>query len=464
MTTLIATNTLTVILGLGVTGLSVARYLTKMNRLFVVVDTRPNPPAKTELLALSPDIKVYAGELTSEVSELLSSADEIVISPGLPRELPVVQEAIKAGVSVIGDIELFLRDAKAPVVGITGSNGKTTVTTLVGLAAECAGLNAPVAGNIGVPALDVLSDDAQLYILELSSFQLESITKGGLKVGCILNVSEDHMDRYPSLAAYCMAKQRIYWGANHVVYNLNDPLTQPPVAKDVSRSGFGLAQKAEKQESQYYWNRERSMLELENKKPSTEKLTSEELFAVADLKIAGQHNIANALAVYAICDAAGIARSATMQALKKFTGLPHRCQWVAEVNDVTFINDSKATNVGAAVAAITGLRDSFASMTLIVGGDGKGADFESFGEVINENVSRLVLIGRDAEHISKHVGEHVEKIHAGSMTDAVNLASSVTPAGGVVLLSPACASFDMFSGYEQRGARFASAVGALNRD
>jgi len=451
MTAIIATNTMTVIFGLGLTGLSVVRYLSNKGQSFVVVDTRAQPPGLPALTDIDPNIRVYAGALTEDVETVLLSASEIVISPGISRALPIVQKALQLGISVVGDIELFLREAKAPVIGITGSNGKTTVTTLVGLAAQQAGLNAPVAGNIGVPALDVLTDNAELYILELSSFQLESLSSPGLSVGCVLNVSEDHMDRYSSLAEYCMAKQRIYWGAQKVVYNLNDTLTQPPHAEGVERRGFGLQPKIENNEIQYLWNRENAVLETEQ----------QALLAVADLKIAGQHNIANALAVFALCDAAAIPRSAAVEALTDFCGLPHRCQWIADISGTVFINDSKATNVGAAVAAISGLYDSFSSMTLIVGGDGKGADFSEFGKAIDHYVSRIVLIGRDAPQIAQMVSDKVEKITVGSMDEAVEQANKITPAGGVVLLSPACASFDMFSGYEDRGARFIAAVEAL---
>lgn len=452
MANLIATDKQTVIFGLGQTGVSVARYLLKRGTTFTIVDSRENPPGISELREFAPDVRVITGPLDEAVKNFFSEAAEIVISPGLPRTEPVLQKAIENNVPLVGDIALFLREAKVPVIGITGSNGKTTVATLMGLVAARAGINVAVAGNIGVPALDVLDATVELYVLELSSFQLESLSSANLSVACVLNVSEDHMDRYDSLPQYCMAKQRIFWGAKKVVYNLDDRLTQPPVVSGVSRFGFSLENKVEDGEQKYWWDRRTKALVC----------NGEALLTSSELTMFGIHNIANALAVLALCDAAKIARDAAVVVLREFTGLPHRCQWVAKHNGVTYINDSKATNVGAAIAAITGMEEDFDSITLIVGGDGKGADFRDLACAINERgVQRLICIGRDGPNIAALVGEAIEKQFACSMKDAVLLASQLSPSDSVVLLSPACASFDMFSGYEDRGEQFVRAVGAL---
>lgn len=450
---LIATDKKIVIFGLGKTGVSVARYLVKSGRAFSIVDSRENPPGISELRKFAPDAHVIAGPLDKSLENYFSEAAEIIISPGLPRTLPVLQKAMANNVPLVGDIALFLREVKAPVIGITGSNGKTTVTTLMGKIAAQAGINVAVAGNIGLPALDALDATVELYVLELSSFQLESIASANLSVACVLNISEDHMDRYDSLSQYYMAKQRIFWGAKKVVYNLDDQLTQPPVVSGVGRYGFGLHSKAEDGEQKYLWDRRTKALVC----------NGNALLTSSELKMFGVHNIANALAVFALCDAAKISRDAVVAILREFTGLTHRCQWVAEHSGVTYINDSKATNVGAAIAAISGVAEEFKTITLIAGGDGKDADFCELANAINEHVTRLIYIGRDGPRIATLVDDAVEKKFASSMNEAVIFASQSSLCGNLVLLSPACASFDMFKGYEDRGEHFIRAVGALTQ-
>jgi len=451
MSSMITTDKTTIVFGLGLTGLSVVRHLSKRGGQFIVVDSRDNPPGLEELETRYKGIRVYCNADKNLVQNLLNSAHEIVLSPGVPRSLPEIKQAIKLGVSVVGDIALFLREATAPVVGITGSNGKTTVTTIVGEVAKKAGINVAVAGNIGVPALDVLGKDCELYVLELSSFQLESIPKAGLKVACMLNVSEDHMDRYESLAAYCMAKQRIYYGAQSVVYNLDDKLTQPPILGNVIRYGFGLVEHKEASETKYLFSAEDRALSIEDKK----------IVSADELRMVGQHNIANALAVMAICDAVDIDRAVTIKVLSHFAGLAHRCEWIAEKGGVTFINDSKATNVGAAMAAIEGLAGSFRSMVLIAGGDGKGAEFSTLGDLISEKVDTVILLGQDAYKISQTITPRPKVVFVENMAEAVAEAFKYSVSGGVVLLSPACASFDMFNSFEERGLVFSAAVEAL---
>lgn len=445
MQQLIATNKQTVVVGLGLTGLSVARYLLSKNRLFSVMDNRVNPPGLEELKQLHPGINVISGRFDRE---MLCRADEIILSPGVPREQAEIQAALSAGVAVIGDIELFLREVSAPVVGITGSNGKTTVTTLVGTVAERAGFKTAVGGNIGTPALDLINAETDLYVLELSSFQLESVSTPNLAAACVLNVSEDHMDRYDSLWRYCQAKQKIFWGAKKVIYNLDDKLTVPPVANGVARYGFSLGKPVEENEEHYYYDGRSKLL-----------YAADVAVINADmLKIKGLHNVANVLAVFAICDAIGVDRKITAEVITEFNGIKHRCQWVGEKNGVTFINDSKATNVGASCAAITGLKDEYQPIHLIAGGDGKGADFSALGKAIDAYVSVLILLGRDAEKIAQVVSKKVAITKVSDMKDAVTVAANSCPPGGLVLLSPACASLDMYSNYEERGQQFIDAA------
>ncbi|WP_185235846.1 UDP-N-acetylmuramoyl-L-alanine--D-glutamate ligase [Teredinibacter franksiae] len=448
MNELIATDKQVVIFGLGVTGLSVVRYLLAEKKSFVVIDTRENPPGKAELRSIAPEVKGYFGEVSAEVRKIIVAASEVVLSPGVPREHQEIQIALEAGVSVVGDIELFLRAVKAPVIGITGSNGKTTVTTMMGLAAEKDGKNARVAGNIGTPALDVLGESVELYILELSSFQLESIARPNFTVACLLNVSEDHMDRYDSLQRYCMAKQRIFQSANNVVYNLEDKLTQPPVIENVTRFGFGLREFHEQGERKYWYSEKGGMLYAE----------SNAVLSTSQVQLVGQHNVANILAVFAMSDAIGVSREAVIEMLKTFPGLPHRCQKVAEKYGLVFVNDSKATNVGATESAIAGLARDYSSITLIAGGEGKGADFSALAKVIDERVDLLILIGRDGALIAEGVTDKSRVLFASSLDEAVELAVKTSRKGSLVLLSPACASFDMFKSFEDRGEQFITAV------
>lgn len=451
MPQLIATDNPTVVVGMGLTGLSVARHLAKKGANFFLVDTREELPKTTwqrvaEIQAICPSMKVANGALDQD---LLCAAKQIVLSPGVALATPEIQAAKSAGVDIVGDVELFLRERKAPVIGITGSNGKSTVTTLVGLAAKNAGIKVAVGGNIGVPVLDLLeANDTELYVLELSSFQLESIRRAQLDVACVLNISPDHMDRYPSLAHYCQAKQRIYFGAKKIVYNLEDPLTIPPIMQGVERIGFSSRKITEENEKHILLNSDSNMLSIEG----------QDVIATSNIKIAGAHNVKNALAALAICDAAGIELAGLEKALSEFGGLPHRCQWVAEKSGVTYINDSKATNVGSAQAAIEGLADRFSRIILIAGGDGKGTDFGPLAKVIKQYVAHVVLIGADALKIESAIGESVMCAHVQTLNAAVKQAALLAKSGDLVLLSPACASLDMFANYEQRGNEFVLAV------
>ncbi len=446
MSQLIASSKLKVVVGIGVTGLSVARHLSRLGERFVMCDTRQYPPGLEQLQSDMPDVPVMLGELSADA---LLAADEVILSPGLTRQHPAVQQALAADIPVINDIELFARSANAPIIAITGSNGKSTVTTLVGEMCADAKVVAGVGGNLGMPALDLLQSDAQLYVLELSSFQLESVQALNAEVAVVLNISADHMDRYNGLLDYHQAKHRIFIGARQVVVNRDDALTNPLVGDGIKQWSFGLGQpdfkgfglRQHEGESWLYYQFDPLMPERE-------------------LGIQGRHNCANALAALALGTACGLPMASMLDTLRRFKGLDHRCQVVAELGGVSYINDSKATNVGATLAAIEGLARG-ANLVLIAGGQGKGQDFAPLAAALPGAVKQLVLIGEDAPVIDRAVGGVVDTLHATGLQAAVAAASRVAAQGDIVLLSPACASFDMFAGFEDRGRQFAAAVEAL---
>jgi UDP-N-acetylmuramoylalanine--D-glutamate ligase len=435
-----------VVVGLGVTGLSCARYLHQRGLRFSVVDTRANPPGLAAFREEMPEVTVYAGVYPLE---LVTGATELIVSPGISLDEPVVQQARDAGVNIVGDIDLFMREATAPVVGITGSNAKSTVTELVGQMARDAQLSAGVGGNLGTPALDLLDPAHALYILELSSFQLERAGELGLEVATVLNVSPDHLDRHGSMPRYHQAKHRIFRGCHKAVVNRDDPLTIPLVAPEVEviswrmgepeLGGFGLRQ-VEGQETLCHG--------FDSILPSSK------------LGLAGRHNVANALVALALGYAVGIPLESMALTLQQFSGLPHRCQQVAEIAGVSYVNDSKGTNVGATLAALNGLAAG-RNIVLIAGGQGKGADFNQLRSAVASHCKAVILLGEDAEKIQVALQDHAPVSRAASMEEAVSAAASQSSAGDVVLLSPACASFDMFTGYVERGEIFCQAVERL---
>ncbi|HEY7884434.1 MAG TPA: UDP-N-acetylmuramoyl-L-alanine--D-glutamate ligase [Cellvibrionaceae bacterium] len=443
MSTLIATSKLTAIIGTGVTGLSVARFLKRQGRPFAIFDTRESPPNAAELKALYPDACIQFGVWDEE---LLCSADEIILSPGVAKTLPALERAVAAGVKLSGDVDVFSRYAQAPVVAITGSNAKSTVTTLVGNMAEVAGLKVAVGGNLGVPVLDLLDDKVELYVLELSSFQLETTHKLGATVACILNISADHLDRYSGMPAYHAAKQRIYFGAKNIVANYTDALTQPPLSRDAELSFFSGNADFKRM----------GLLEHKGELWLADELTP--LLPLSNLRIAGKHNAENVLAALAIGKAARLPMIAMLEAVQNFKGLPHRCEWVADCHGVDYYNDSKGTNVGATLAALNGLARNPHKLIVILGGEGKGADFSPLRPVITSVARAVILIGRDAHLLEQVLTAATDIHHAENLTDAVARATQLALAGDAVLLSPACASFDMFSGFEQRGDEFCRAV------
>ncbi|UTF59643.1 UDP-N-acetylmuramoyl-L-alanine--D-glutamate ligase [Gilvimarinus sp. DA14] len=440
MTDLIATSKLIAVVGTGVSGLSAARFLQRNHQRFALFDTRAEPPNRQLIAEQFADVHCEFGHWDAE---LLASADEIIVSPGIATTIDALAPARDAGVPIVGDIEVFVRHARAPIVAITGSNGKSTVTTLVGEMAKAAGLEVAVGGNLGTPALDLLDDAVELYVLELSSFQLETVSKLGAQVACILNISPDHMDRYSGMPAYHAAKQRVYFGARNVVVNRQDPLTRPPLADDVALSSFGGAADFKnigtiEQQGELYLSADL--------KP---------LIPVSELKIKGQHNIANAQAALAIGRAAGLPMADMLAALREFTGLAHRCEWVGQVQGVDYINDSKGTNVGATLAAINGMAPATGKLVVLLGGVAKDRDFSSLIPALNANAKAVILYGQDADVIATSLGDKVDTIvRAQGLQDAVGAAARVATAGDAVLLSPACASFDEFNNYSERGDAF----------
>ena len=435
-----------VVVGLGITGLSCARYLYQRGLPFTVVDTRAEPPALDELRCEMPDVECFVGDYPLEI---VTTAAELIVSPGISMDAPIVLQAQGAGADVVGDIDLFMREARAPVIGITGSNAKSTVTELLGQMGQDAQLNVGVGGNLGTPALDLLSPERDLYVLELSSFQLERAGRLGLAVAAVLNVSADHMDRHRTMAAYQQAKQRIFRGCKKVVINRDDPMTIPLLSTDVEVVGWSM--KAP----------EPGNFGLRHKQ-GVEYLCFglEAVLPVSELGLLGRHNVANALAALALGYSAGLSLSNMQSALRTFKGLPHRCELIADIDGVRFVNDSKGTNVGATEAALFGVGGD-RDIVLIAGGQGKGADFSQLQEAVSRHCKLLILMGEDGPLLEEALSSCVAVLSVSSLGQAVNIAAMRAKAGDVVLLSPACASFDMFSGYAQRGEAFCARVNAL---
>ena len=444
-------NGLKVVVGLGKTGLSCVRFLKGRGFAVAVNDTRENPPGLAELRDEFPDVIVSLGGLDAA---LLRSADEIIASPGISVNEPILLAASsESGVPISGDVELFCREVKAPIVAITGSNAKSTVTTLVGLMAKNAGIDVGVGGNLGLPVLDMLRlhGEQQMYVLELSSFQLETTHSLQAAVSVVLNISEDHMDRYDSMPAYCAAKYRIFNHCQHCVINRDDALTAPAITKGLPTSSFGLNAPVDNEFGVIVANGEKFLAQGETL-----------LMPVRDMKIRGDHNVVNALACLALGQVAGLPMPIMQETLRNFAGLRHRCELITEKDGIAWYNDSKGTNVGATLAAINGLGASIdGKLILIAGGVGKGQDFSPLSHPLTRFAKALVLIGEDGSKIGAAVAGSVQKVNATSLVEAVELSRGLACSGDAVLLSPACASFDMFKHYEDRGEQFVTAVNAV---
>jgi UDP-N-acetylmuramoylalanine--D-glutamate ligase len=433
----------TVIAGLGRTGLSCARFLKASGIDFTVTDSRPSPPGLEGVQSLVPPEAIRVGGFDSR---LLDGAAQVIASPGISLREPMFVEAARRGIPVLGDIELFARAAKAPIVAVTGTNGKSTVTTLVALMTQATGRSALAGGNLAPPALELLDQAVpDFYVLELSSYQLETTTSLMTTAAAVLNVTPDHMDRYDSLADYAAAKARVLAGTKTAVINLDDAIVRsmPLVGQRVL--GFSLEGAAD--------------FSLRDKAQDPVLLRSgKPLVAMSELKIAGLHNAANALAAFAMLEAMELPLEPGIEALKQFKGLPHRSQWVADVAGVRYVDDSKGTNVGATLAAVAGMPGS---LVVIAGGQGKGQDFSPLKAAFRNKVRHAVLMGQDAMHLAAALDGACTVEFAKDMDDAVTKSANAARNGEIVLLSPACASLDMFRDYGHRGDVFAAAVRRL---
>lgn len=435
----------TIVVGLGRTGLSCARYLHLRGLSFAVTDSRPAPPEKAALKTLAPQAEMRLGGFDEA---LLDDAAQVVASPGVALSEPFLMSAARRGIPIIGDIELFAREARAPIAAVTGTNGKSTVTTLVAKMVETSGKHVLAGGNLGRPALELLDAPVpDLYVLELSSFQLDTTRSLRTAAATVLNVTPDHMDRYATLHEYALSKAHIFDGCDAAVINLDDVAVRTMSTGAARVVGFSLMKDPA---ANYYAARVLDDVAL---------MCGEERIALmSELKISGLHNAANALAALAMADTLGLPRDKCVQALREFGGLPHRSQWVADVAGVRYIDDSKGTNVGATLAAVAGMSGS---LVLIAGGQGKGQDFESLAPAFRDKVRQVILMGQDAKQIGAALEGVCELQYAGDMNEAVRLAAKAARAGETVLLSPACASLDMFRDYGHRGDVFAAAVRGL---
>lgn len=430
------------VVGLGQSGLATVRFLLSKGIKPVLMDTRKQPAGLEQIAAEKVD-GIYLGELDAN---RLAQMELIIVSPGLSVKHPALRFAKLQGAKVIGDVELFACYNTKPVVAITGSNGKSTVTKLTEAMLQHSGIQALAAGNIGLPVLDALAKtETEVYVLELSSFQLETTASLQLVAAANLNVSADHLDRYQDLADYAAAKQRIYQHSALAVYNADDALTIPAVATQVlalsltdNSSGYGIVQ----HQGQDYL-----------------LVAGEPLLPVTEMSLFGKHNRFNALAAAALALAAGASRQAIASTLRSFRGLAHRCELVAERHGVRWVNDSKGTNIGATLAALAGLRSSVAGkLILIAGGDAKGADLTELQPALQRDVQQLITLGQDGPAIAALLPDSIQ---VKTIQQAVKTAASLAQPGDMVLLSPACASLDMFKSYADRGEQFAAAVREL---
>ena len=442
----IASSERRLIFGLGATGQSVARWWRQQGVAFAALDTRAERADDAAAVADIDRDKAAFGDI--DVA-FVDDCTEMIVSPGVALDHPLIERARGQGCRVRGDIDLFMEAAQAPVVGITGSNGKSTVTSIVGEMIAACGVKVAVGGNLGRPALDLLADEPELYVLELSSFQLERSETLSLALATVLNISADHLDRYASITDYHRAKHAIYKQVAHVVANRDDPLTIPLVPEDTPvtwwRSGepdlneFGL---------------------LERDGVAWLCRGSEKLLCTDELQLAGRHNYLNVLAALALGGALKMPLEGLIEGAKQYRGLPHRCQLIGQVKGVRFIDDSKGTNIGATAAALEGLA-GVGQIWLIIGGQGKGQDFSLLKPVLTRISVRLLVMGEATEQIRADLGEDTPMDVMCSLEDAVTLSAASAQPGDTVLLSPACASFDMFSSYAERGERFQAAVAAL---
>ncbi|MGR9086354.1 MAG: UDP-N-acetylmuramoyl-L-alanine--D-glutamate ligase [Gammaproteobacteria bacterium] len=432
-------NTKVLVVGLGITGLSVAHFLHQLGFTFAITDSRDKPPLLDEFFQQMPDVPVFLGGFDENAFKV---ATHLIVSPGVSLNEKAIIKAIACGVKIVSDIDLFVCSVDVPLIAITGSNGKSTVTTMVGEMAKTAGKMTGVGGNLGTPVLDLLSPKNELYVLELSSFQLERTSVLNAAAATVLNVTADHLDRHADIHEYASEKQRVYSGSGVMVINQDDALVQAMQRPDRRTLTFSIQTEAD-----FY---------LENKNGIEYLMHRGRLLMARDeLPLVGRHNAANALAALALGMAVGLDFNSMCTALKKFKGLAHRMQRIAEINGVSWINDSKATNIGACIAALQG-HDR--KVVLIAGGDAKGADMTELAPVVREKAKSVVLMGKDAELIKYALNDCVPVSFAADMKEAVNIAAGLADRGDCVLLSPACASLDQYKNYQDRGNKFTQAV------
>ena len=439
-----------VIVGLGKTGLSCFRYLSNQGLNVAITDSREEPPELLELKAEFESASVYLGQINEQV---LLASDQIILSPGVSLDNKSIKLSIENNIPVFGDIELFCQKAQAPIIAVSGSNGKSTVTTIVAEMTRLAGLKTYVGGNIGIPALDLLSDSTpDLYVLELSSFQLETTYSLNAHASVVLNVSPDHMDRYSSLKDYVNTKKRIYSGQGLMVLNKDEEYIHSII--DSKRDIIYFSLGAPEGENFGLINHNNEVWLSQG---------NEKIINKNQLKIKGEHNISNALAAMALAGAVNVPTNIMADVLKNFTGLEHRCQLVREIDNVSWYNDSKATNVGACIASITGLCE-LGNIILIAGGDSKGADLSGLNPIVKKYIKRVFLFGIDANKLADVMGSDVDKEFVNNMNEAVKGASKIADSDDIVLLAPACSSLDMYKNYQQRGDAFISAIDALSKN
>ncbi|MBB3143228.1 UDP-N-acetylmuramoyl-L-alanine--D-glutamate ligase [Halomonas organivorans] len=457
-------NGVTLVVGLGVSGRAICRHLERQGQPFMVADTRAAPPGLDDFRAAHPNVAVHCGPLT----ELeMSGAREVVVSPGVDPRSPGL-DALAGRISasgeplLIGEIALFVRAARAPIAAVTGANAKSTVTTLLGEMAAEAGRRVAVGGNLGTPALDLLTErpDAELFVLELSSFQLETTPRLGAESVAFLNLSEDHLDRHGDLAGYRAAKQAIFRGARHAVVNAEDPATWPDVPPPALERFTTAAPALVSEHEPAEWG---IAIHDDGAGPCDWLMHGETaLMPAAAVRLPGRHNQANALAALAMGHRLGLGFPAMRRVLERFSGLPHRGELVAEFGGVRWINDSKGTNVGATLAAIAGLGPTLdGRLILLAGGEGKGADFAPLAAPLARHAREAVLFGRDAERLAAALDGAVALTRVDDLAAAMARAVELAEPGDCVLLSPACASLDQFPNYQARGEAFRAAVQRL---
>lgn len=433
-----------IVIGLGKTGLSCVDYFCKRQQPVMVMDTREHPPNADTLRSNYPQVTLLSGALPTHV---LCEADQLIISPGVSLKTPAIAAAIAAGVPCIGDIELFVREAKAPIIAITASNGKTTVTTLVGELLKNAGFRVEVCGNIGTPVLDTLHRELpDYYVLELSSFQLETTTSLKAKIAVVLNISADHMDRYDTVADYALAKRRIYQHSDIAICNADEPLCW----QDIMPRYQVMFSASSMPGSDFYTKDYEGQLFIYHQDTPW--------FAVAKLPLQGLHNVQNTLVALAIGYSVGLTSDQMLYTLKHFKGLPHRCQKIASHNGIDWYNDSKGTNIGAVIAALKSLGPRYKKIVLIAGGDAKGADLTELKPMVCQYVSHLIVMGKDADQFEQVFRGCMSCQRVANLTEAVQEACQAATSGDAVLLSPACSSLDMFKNYEERGMLFIKVV------